>query len=246
MKFTWLTTSSLLSLGMVLVLGGQIVSGEKTKDKEKPKPITLKGKLTSSDPLDWQRRSSFHKVHQVKLKGGIKYNFTMNATFRPFVRVEDFRGNRLANTTRLGAKTTTVSYLPPKDETYRVIATSVINRKTGAYTIKIKPEVPVLVVKGKITRNDPRDRLRRGRHCKIHKLKMVPGNTYVIHCKTTVHDGYLRLEDSKKRRLAFNDDFKNTRNSRIVYRPTKADTYRVVVTTFGAGTTGPYTLTVTK
>jgi hypothetical protein len=102
----------------------------------------------------------------------------------------------------------------------------------------------ILNVHGQLTATDPFDRVRTSHHCKVHYLKMEPGSVYIIHSTTTIHDGWLRLEDSQGRELASNDDFGDTRNSRIVFAPTAADNYRIIVTTFSSGATGPYSLTV--
>jgi len=248
----------LVAIGVVLaIISGLIVSnqawsGDRPKPKnpsaEKkpaPKPVTLKGQLNSSDPLDFQRSSSYHKIHKLKLKKGVMYSFTMSANYRPYLRIEDFRGNQVAFTNRIGGNTVTVEYAPKEDENYRIVATS-YTRSTGTYTINIKPMVPIALIQDKLTRNDKFDTRRPRCYAKVHKIKLKAGNTYVIHAKTTLNDGWLRLEDSQKRNLMENDDWMNTRNSRLVFRATKTDTYRLICTTCGSGTIGPYTVTVTK
>lgn len=238
-----------LVLTIGFVLSGIVLSDENPKkEKQKPqvKPIKIQAQLKSTDPFDWQRSSSYHRVHSVKLKRGVLYTLSMTANFPPYLRLEDFRGNQVAYTNQFRGRNTSLEFAPEKDEVFRVVATSLTSRATGPYTLDIKPRITLLMVQDKLTGKEPFDRLRPQCYYKVHKLKMVPGNTYTIHCKTTINDGWLRLEDSKKTKLAFNDDWMDTRNSRIVFTPTKADTYRIIVTTCGSRTTGPYTLTVTK
>jgi hypothetical protein len=61
---------------------------------------------------------------------------------------------------------------------------------------------------------------------------------------TQTFDGWLRLEDAKGNRIDENDDWMNTRNSRIVFTPQQEGTFRLIATTFSAGSTGDYTITV--
>ncbi|MFO0865719.1 MAG: hypothetical protein U0744_13890 [Gemmataceae bacterium] len=57
-------------------------------------------------------------------------------------------------------------------------------------------------------------------------------------------DVWLRIEDENGRPLADDDDSGEGLNARIVFIPQRTANYRVVVTTFARGATGPYTLTV--
>src|SRR5262245_52372089 len=105
----------------------------------------------------------------------------------------------------------------------------------------------VLKVDGKLTTEDPKDKVRTSCHHKVHTLKMEEGGVYTIDLVSDDFDAYLRLEDSQEKELAKNDDIKSGDfNSRIIFKCDRGDTYRIIVTTFGRGETGKYKLTVTR
>ena len=62
---------------------------------------------------------------------------------------------------------------------------------------------------------------------------------------TTVFDSRLLLEDSAGKVIVEGFDAEGF-NGRLVFRPTKADTYRVIATAHEAGATGAYVLTVAE
>jgi len=67
---------------------------------------------------------------------------------------------------------------------------------------------------------------------------------------STYFDSYLFLEDSAGTVLMQDDDGGGYPNARIIYRPTKTDTYRIVATTFEKAapdlSPGLYTVTVVE
>ncbi len=97
-----------------------------------------------------------------------------------------------------------------------------------------------------LTDKCPFDKQRTGSYAKVHEFKMVPGKVYVIEMldkNAVTMDPYLRLEDSAGVQHAEDDDSGENRNARIVFTPTKEDSYRIVATTF-ARATGKYQLVV--
>jgi hypothetical protein len=111
---------------------------------------------------------------------------------------------------------------------------------------KPKPadKAPLLDVKGRLTPKDALDKAHQDSYHKVHTLKLTPGRAYRIDLKSDDFDAYLRLEDSQGKALAEDDDSGGGTDARIVFTPTKEDTYRLVVTTFAKGDTGAYSLTV--
>jgi thiol-disulfide isomerase/thioredoxin len=101
-----------------------------------------------------------------------------------------------------------------------------------------------LNVTGKLTTDDPFDKVRAKSYAKTYKFKMVEGKTYQIDMKSKAVDSYLRLEDSTGKQLAFDDDGGGFPDARIVFKAPKDDTYVIICTTFGGGETGEFTLTV--
>jgi hypothetical protein len=88
-----------------------------------------------------------------------------------------------------------------------------------------------------------KDNVRRDCYHKVHTFRMVKGSTYTIDMASRDFDAFLRLEDSKGKQLAFDDDSGGGQNARIVFTAPETDDYRIIATTFGAGQQGRYTLT---
>lgn len=106
---------------------------------------------------------------------------------------------------------------------------------------------PILLLKGTLTREDPLDSFgptQKSFH-KVHLVPLESGKPCLIDLEGTF-DTFLRIEDADKKVLLFNDDVTppNNLNSRLVFTPSKKDTYRLVVTSFEPQATGSYTLAV--
>jgi hypothetical protein len=128
------------------------------------------------------------------------------------------------------------------EETYRNAALREERRFGGGGNV-------MFTVSDKLIPQDPKDRIRVGSYHKIYNVKMEAGSTYTIDMvthKETFFDNYLRLEDSAGNNLAQDDDSGGNLNARIVFRPTRNDTYRIIATTLGGGATGSFTVTVRK
>jgi serine/threonine-protein kinase len=103
-------------------------------------------------------------------------------------------------------------------------------------------------VKGELTEADALDQsfaLTQKSHHKAHLIRMKAGQHYQIDLIADF-DTFLRLEDQGKTRLLFNDDVTHPDdlNSRLIFSPRYTGAYRIVVTSFKPGTTGPYTVKV--
>ncbi len=101
---------------------------------------------------------------------------------------------------------------------------------------------------GHLSANDPRDRVREGAFAKVHTVELQAGAVYVINLSSPrgpeFFDVYLRIEDADGRHLAHDDDSGGDLNSRLEFRPNVTGTYRLLVTSYGQGATGSYTLNV--
>ena len=100
--------------------------------------------------------------------------------------------------------------------------------------------------KDKISFEDPKDRLLEHSRFKAYPFDVKAGSTYTIDLSSKAFDAYLRLEDSKKKVLAEDDDgaAKNSTDARIVYRANRDETLTIVATSFGPDQTGAFKLTV--
>ncbi len=145
-----------------------------------------------------------------------------------------------------GERVAHLSFTPRKTGHYPVLVslspTNVVAKGPLAYTIDITEQKALLSVNDQINNNDPQYPSRPASHFKVYRVKLEANKTYQIDM-TSQFDNYLFLEDATGKVLAADDDSGGNLNARIVFRPTKTDTYRVIATTFGGGATGPFTLT---
>ncbi len=102
----------------------------------------------------------------------------------------------------------------------------------------------ILNVRSRLTNDDGKDRVRTNSFSKVHTLRMVQGRTYQIDLKSSDFDPFLRVEDSSFEQVAEDDDGGGNLQARLVFRATRTDTYRLIVTSYAGGKTGTYTLTV--
>jgi hypothetical protein len=100
------------------------------------------------------------------------------------------------------------------------------------------------VVNDALTTGDLKDKVRTQHYCKTYVFKMVEGKSYQIDMKSKDFDSYLRLENPQGENVAMDDDGGGFPDARIIYRAPKTGDYTIICTTFGAGSTGKFTLTV--
>lgn len=97
-----------------------------------------------------------------------------------------------------------------------------------------------------LTAKDAKDTVRPN-PSKVFTVELQAGQAYQIDMirlgKKSQIDPYLRLEDSKNKQLAQDDDSGGFPNARIIFNCTENGTYRIICTSF-AGTTGAFTLSV--
>lgn len=83
-----------------------------------------------------------------------------------------------------------------------------------------------------------------GRFSNSHSRTFQKGKRYVIDLQSSQFDPVLGLYDSQGNRIAVDDDSGQGLNARIRFTPSRTGTYRLVVTSFGKGMQGQYTLQI--
>jgi HEAT repeat protein len=109
--------------------------------------------------------------------------------------------------------------------------------------IKADPNGKEFEVKGVLTAGDPFDKRRTAHFHVVHTYYMKKAQQYQIDL-ISQWDNYLRLENAQGVQLAEDDDGGGFPNARIIIRAPQDGWYRIIVTTYGAGAQGPYTLKV--
>jgi serine protease Do len=145
----------------------------------------------------------------------------------------------------------TETYAIPADDVQALLP----DLKSGKFAIKddrvtteLDPKNPNLVFRtaASLTRQDPLSAVRAGSFMKSYEVKLSAGTTYAIEMDSTQLDAHLIVEDAAGKVVAEDDDSGGFLNARIVFTPAADGTYRVVATSFTAGETGNFTLTVNK
>jgi hypothetical protein len=228
-------------------------------------PLTFKdgiakvvGELKLDDPTDTDRKGCPCKIYAVNLAGGKKYQIDMRRNMpgiEPFVRLEDDAGKQLRFADSGGMDNARMTFVCPKDGTFRVICT-VHRPKTGSYTLTVRepgaivPTLPLTLiggvakVEGELKLDDGTDADRLNCPCKVYTVNLAVGKIYEIEMRRKAPGmrPYVRLEDDTGNQMAF-EDSKGGDSARFSIQAPKNGTFHLICTVFQPAT-GNYTLTV--
>ncbi len=181
------------------------------------KPVVINGELAGTDARDRKRKGSPAKMHKVELKKGVCYVIDLVSNdFDAFLRLEDAKGNDLAEDDDGGGqKNARLFFIPPQTAEYLLVATCYTPR-TGKYRLTVQeanlPAEPLKLdggsatVKGKLTVTSTRSPFSPHNNSKLFRVDLKAGKTYVIDLVSTDFDPYLSLGDASLRLLASDDD----------------------------------------
>ncbi|MGA1740546.1 MAG: pre-peptidase C-terminal domain-containing protein [Pseudohongiellaceae bacterium] len=132
--------------------------------------------------------------------------------------------------------------------TYTVIVTSFFESETGDYALGINTDQSStatidLDVTGSLTSTDIQTE--DGEYVDYYEFVGTPGHTIVVDLTSDDFDTYLGLE-SPSGQYFENDDADSIYHSQIETRLDESGTYYVYVTSYGAGATGDYSLSVSE
>jgi serine protease Do len=132
-----------------------------------------------------------------------------------------------------------------KDGSYRIVVNSLQAKKTGRFTLKLREVVriePMQSFHDELGQADPKHD---GKYTKQYTVSLTAGTPYVFVLTSQKFDTYLRLLRPDGKIIAFNDDIvpDNYQVSRIDFTPALTADYKLEVTSYYYGETGPFTLT---
>ncbi|MSU80244.1 MAG: redoxin domain-containing protein [Gemmataceae bacterium] len=107
-----------------------------------------------------------------------------------------------------------------------------------------KAQTKEIVINGKLTNADLKDKVRTDSFAKTFTYRMVENQRYQIDMVSTEFDSYLRLENPAGDNVAQDDDGGGFPNARMIYVAPKNGDYTIVCTSFGGGDAGKFTLIV--
>lgn len=100
-------------------------------------------------------------------------------------------------------------------------------------------------VEGKLSADDPSDKVQKKSPHQVHAFKMTAGVIYLIDLVSPDFDSFLRLEDGAGQQLMADNDGGGYPHARITYKAAKTDAYRIIVTNLD-GKAGRFTLTAAE
>ena len=106
-------------------------------------------------------------------------------------------------------------------------------------------DAKAFTIDGKLTKDDPPDKIRKEHPHKVHHYKMRAGSVYMVKLTSKdpkTFDIYLRIEDSAGKNLAEDDDSGGWPNAQVLFKAPKDDAYRLIATAYSG--VGEYTLTI--
>jgi hypothetical protein len=142
---------------------------------------------------------------------------------------------------------TTLRFVAPKTGEFRIhvivspfSAPGTVKRP---YAMRVTEPKTELSVRDQLTGKDPL--YPKGGPFKVHTVKLQAGKTYQIDLVTTAFDGRLLLENSDAKLVMQGFDADGF-NSRLIFRPAKTDTYRVLASSHQLDASGAYALVVAE
>ena len=227
---------------------------------------TFQGTLDPSAERDPAGR--FFRVHQVSLQRGSRVAVTMQSPqFDTLLRVEPPTGDAVENDDVTREDTNSrVDFTAPIDGRYRIVATSYAPATAGAYTIQVSAGAPGqgLMVTGSnnnapdaqtgpggtivpgtpvneyLTPGDPSSG---GRFVRAYRLEGRQGDMVTLRLSSTGFDPTLALVAPNGQRWSNDDTSPSDTNSTIAMTLPEAGSYRVEVSSYRPGATGPFSLT---
>lgn len=250
-----LVMTLVLAAGCLLLIS-DLGAGDKKGPEKKAEPIVVNAELIKADLKDKVIANSFCKTYTIKLEKDKGYLFEMQSNvFRPYLRLENAAGQQIAaDFDRFGNQTAGITHRATKTEDYQIIATTLNAGGVGKFTLTVKElsgdegkPIELKLAKGLVTHEGNLARTDPKYMNKIHKFFVVQlekGSTYQIDLMAKNFDAYLYLEDPDGKVLAQDDDGGDGLNSRISHKVNTSGKYRVVATSLGGASIGPFTFQV--
>jgi hypothetical protein len=175
----------------------------------------------------------------------------VNGDFDSVLRIEDSQKKDLVHNDKVNSLAADLNsrliLVPTKDDSYRLVVTAFRAGAAGKFTLKIQEVTKVgneELVKGELTAKD--EKYNNGFAHK-HKIQLEAGRPYTIEMDSQQYDTRLVLFDPDGKKIAAQNDGispSNYRLSRIDFTPQITASYVILVSSYGAGKTGSYTLRV--
>lgn len=223
-------------------------------------PVTAS--LTESDPT-WGTRGRFH-LYRFEASAGERLAIELSSDdFDAFLVVGD-RSAGIFNPTEQdddsgGELDARIRFVVPRDGTYWVIAQALSDYSTGAYTLALsrlpapRPAVAVPLAVGasalgELSEDDAMQEDDESFY-DLYTFQAADGQRYAVSMSSPSFDTYLHLGSGTAadfQEIVSNDDGGDGTDSRIVFTPERTGTYTVQATSYAAGATGEYSISIAQ
>jgi hypothetical protein len=223
-----------------LPFSGAIASGQ-TPPPEGNNDIVLSGFLGCGNPGTGTRECPM-RMHYVNLTAGKMYAIQMaSSEFNSKLVLEDMNGNMLAcDTDYYDDLSGCIAFRPTTTGSYR-LTVSAKNPTEGFYSVTVR-EMPVLMsVVAELTPNDP---VHNDAFMSVHDVTLTAGRRYIIDLQSDEFDTFLKVLNPSGAIVAFADECGTMRNTRVIYIPTRTETYRIIATSYEPAVIGAFQLMV--
>ena len=186
-------------------------------------------------------------------KGGSHFTVALTNLLRESPQLFDDNGDKLVEWREFFPRLTTLTQIESDLRTGRpqdfhtpeaFLLAEPIQKAKG--TIPTGGKKPILEKEESLTRTDPT--YQKGKQTffiKSYPVKMQKDRAYLVSLHSSQFDTFLFVKNAAGKTLAFNDDYGNTTTrSRVLFFPPADDTYQVGVSSYGAGETGDFSLTI--
>src|SRR6185295_1402799 len=189
MKNRWAIPAFVAGLASLLLVINPALTQEKKIDQ-----FAEKGEFNADTPKDKEKTDCPSRLYALKCVAGRTYTIDMRSEdFDSYLRLEDPTGKTIKTDDDSGGGAkgldARIVFKAEKTDTYRIAATSFNSAAKGKYTLTVTHDgagtdeeiTYVLDVKGKLTKDDPKDKERGGIcYMKSHKIDMAAKMSYVI------------------------------------------------------------------
>lgn len=232
-----------------------------------PAAQTFSGTLGPDGDRDPQGR--FQRAHEVSLRRGQRAIVTLQSTaFDTVLRVEPPAGEAMENDDIAPNDTNSrLDFTAPIDGRYRVVVSSYAPNSTGPYTAQVSAGEPgqgMVVVGangpapdaqtgpgGTLTAASPvneylspGDPSSGGRYVRAYRLEGRQGDMVTLRLESTAFDPTLAVVSPSGQRWSNDDTTPQDTNSTVSVTLPAAGTYRVEVSSYRQGATGPFSLSL--
>ncbi len=216
-------------------------------------------KLDRNSDLNPFRSGRYMAAYSVELTQGqvIEINHKrLNATMDPYLSLLNSSYAVIENNDDGGgSRNSRINYRATYTGIHYILATTFNVGDTGTYIVTIAESIPISAIPitnlpygdtSKLDQNSDLNLHSQGRYMAAYSVELTQGQVIEINHKrlNATMDPYLSLLNSSYAVIENNDDGGGSRNSRINYRATYTGIHYILATTYSAGDTGSYILTV--